>query len=610
MNDINLDVMSGRYTLTFENKYTLWIDVDNKKIRELLQSFINKCDKKAVVNSKMRWFLKGFNNSLRGIKVTCKEDFTEKIFYIQYDYYCNLDKQLREKSLIGGCETLKNKLVAFYRFLTKYFLNNKGFKSEFLDAINNKSFYKFYENGYIFVYNDGFTNMPNNDKFCIIPTRKNMIGADCRNTSFKGFDISACKEEYKNDLRAFIWNNFKNSNSLNNYKILIDFINYCTDSKKIYLTKDNNDFNDFKLWEYKGVLESNIDNNGNLKAVFKTIRKFLSYYKNKYNLSDSFKDIFSLKNLESHHNGGKIITEKDIDLIYRKLKEKEKENMNFRIYTIVFELFLTTKYRIGTILNLRRDSIIKISESEYSLKYLTKVSDSKYVEEKITIETANLINEALNLSKDASNEPDLLNEYIFIEKYLSKHRGGIKRIKFDYYFKKIINELKDELDDTYSANNIRHTFINNVYVEGRSQGIDLHKLAIIAGNGYKTAKKYYRDSNELMDYLEATNQICISDVNINGKIIVEDYEKKAEVREGLGVCDVNSCSFEIGECLICRNFITFINRERNFEIKLKEIDYLLNSSNNDYEIEELQAYKKLLLRYLYEIKEIIKKGKG
>ncbi|WP_349393185.1 hypothetical protein, partial [Clostridium perfringens] len=124
--------------------------------------------------------------------------------------------------------------------------------------------------------------------------------------------------------------------------------------------------------------------------------------------------------------------------IYRKLKEKEKENMNFRIYTIVFELFLTTKYRIGTILNLRRDSIIKISENEYSLKYLTKVSDSKYVEEKITIETANLINEALNLSKDASNEPDLLNEYIFIEKYLSKHRGGIKRIKFDYYFKKII----------------------------------------------------------------------------------------------------------------------------------------------------------------------------
>jgi len=170
-----------------------------------------------------------------------------------------------------------------------------------------------------------------------------------------------------------------------------------------------------------------------------------------------------------------------------------------------------------------------------------------------------------------------------------------------------LEELSDVLDETdYKPNNIRHTFINNVYKEGRNKGLSIERICKITGNSYKTANKHYRDNYELLDYLEALNGICISNVDIHGKILKKEVnEIKNKVKDGLGNCVSDGCKFKIGECLRCNNFVTFTNRENNFKKQVKKIDQLIAETKNDDEIEELLAYKKLVVRYLYEIKSMI-----
>ena len=595
-----------------------YTDVDNDEIRNILKAFLRSyTNLDSIRRSTVKYFIMYFNSSLKYTNININRCFSDESFYNQYKFYDDLDDSLRSSNEFQEVEKLKYRLVAFYRYLSKY-EDIKGYKvncSEiFIDSISSKTFYKDYENGYKFIYYDKFENFPQEDKICILPNKESINNSNSGNIQRRRFDFTKCDERYRNDLKEFVWNNWSGSKSLNHYNALVNFLNFSKQQQYgenlINLEERKKEFSAEFLLMYRKKIKSEHKVNGTIKSIFKIVRKYLQFYSDKYNVENTDLKIIALTKLENNNNGGYIIPKKDIDLIYEKFRENEKLDSRKKLYTIVFEFFLTTKYRFGEILNFRRNCLTKLSDGSYKISYLGKTTNKVFNEEKITMESANLLLKAIKITDDLVSEAGLVKDLIFIERYKSQQINKCKRINFQNEFNKIVKELEknNQLEKTgYTVNNIRHTFIDNVYKEGRKQDLPLNVLSMIAGNSFKVAKKHYRDANDLLDYVEATNGICISDVDVEGNVLkYESKEIENEVKDGLGKCDENGCNFDIGECLICKNFITFTNREEVFINKIAEIDKKIESNSNYDEIEELNAYKKLLVKYLYKIKELAK----
>ncbi|WP_026882030.1 hypothetical protein [Clostridium akagii] len=599
-------IVKGQYYFYYreDKERSFVIFSENELIRRVLEDFINSyCSLEVATQSKKRKFLKKFQESLKDEIISEENWFSKELFYKQYNFYNGLG--------------MKTELITFYRFITVGIYGERyksDFTKIFIASINSKNFHEYYKSGFTFVYHNLFEEPPKENKICIIPSESVLINANSKNTGWRGIDLTICNERYREDLRNFIWSNWSSSCSFNHYPRLVDFLNLsnveqCSD-KVIQINKLDKEFGEEFLWNYKIMIKNEVENKSTIKNIFKIIRKYLMYYKEKYRVDEADFDIFSLAKLDNY-DGGNVMTEKDMNLIYKAFKKNEIAQPSLRIYSLVFEFFLTTKYRIGEILNFRRDCFEKpdekLDDKTYDISYIGKTTDQCIVTEKISSKSAHILSEATKLTKNIVNNGGLCDNFIFVESYHATNIKFCKRINFTYEFHKILDELSNVLDKTnYIVNNIRNTFIDNVYKEGTKYGLSINRMALIAGNSYKVANKHYRDRNDLLNYLEATNGVCIADVDVMGTILEkDDYKIINKVKGGLGKCVSSRCLFEIGECLRCNDFVTFTNREKNFENEILKIQNSIENTENTDEIEELAANKKLMLRYLYEIKKVI-----
>lgn len=604
------------------NSYHMKIDVDYEAdfIRDIFESFLNSYRKESINSKCIRIFIKSFSESLKGLEIENIGGLNENIFYKQYDFYNKLDDELRNREYLKSASKLKNYLVAFYRFISNEYIeiHNLQFTNIFMQKINSKNFYKYYEERFSFMYFSILDDVPKEDKICILPNKNIRRNASGRNSRWQSFDFSKCNERYKKDLKIFVWNNYS-VGSLNNYLDLVKFLNMSAEKqyfgKIINLLADKDkEFNEEFLWDYRIKVYSENENKNNVKAVFKIVRKYLKYFKEKYNVVNTDIDILSLANLDVY-KGGEVITEKDTKLIFQEFKDREKIDSRIKIYRIVFELFISSKLRIGEILNLTRNCLIQTQNGKYEISYLGKMTNQSYKEEIFSEKIINLIKEAIKATDGISPEKSMNKDYIFIERYDSTHNLDAKIINFDYEFRKIIKTLSSKLDKTcYTPNNIRDTFIDNVYTEGIQNDLSIQDISLITGNSYKTANKHYRQRDKMLNYLEAMNRVSIANVDLNGVIIEGNEEQHLEkmnpVKNNLGNCNSDRCDFEIGECLICKNFVTYTSRKKRFEEEIEKVNKHLEEINSEYEMEELMLNRKLLVKFLYEMNLITMKGEN
>lgn len=556
-------------------------------------------------------FVNNFMLSMEGHKIDNVEDFSEELFYVQYDFFREKDAYLRECGNIKATFKIQQHVIALYRYLhMKYKLK---YSKLFVQVISSKNFYQYYDKGYEFLHHSLLDEVPNKDKICILPTKETMINSHNRNNSWRSFDFTECEVRYRNNLKKFVWENYTSSNSLNHNSSLENFLNLSYEFQynkiaNIGKRSQTKEFSSEFLWNYWRNISNLVENSENLRNIFKIIRKFLLFYQEEYGVENSDIDIFSLKGL-SKSVGGQVITENDLNLISHAFAERTQLDSKNRIYEIVFELFLNTRLRIGEIVNLKRDCMPPNENNEYSLKFISKTSDGLVKTISLSMLNVNLIEEAISLTKTIARPGTLYEDYIFVEDYMSNDRFECKRIAFGVMFDNIVLENKDELENSnYTQNNIRHTFIDNAYSEGVTLGMGIHEIADIVGNSFKIANKHYRDKNNVLNYIEAMYEVCISDVEINGTIVERVGDIDRPVQQGLGDCKYHGCRFEMGKCLICSDFITYTNRKHKFVEKLDEINVLIEESNDLLEIEELTSYKKVVAKYLYEIESILQKN--
>ncbi|KZL89422.1 tyrosine-type recombinase/integrase [Clostridium magnum] len=581
----------------------------NKFIKSLLIEFLSTFTKADDITRKdLRILLYYFVESMHKEIPQKYEEFNENIFKIQYRFYKNLGKELKEYQVLCSDRRLKELLVAFYRYLTRMVKEKYGldiFTLRFIQVINLKSFYKFYENGFQFVYHNKLEVPPIGYKFCILPSIQTLNNSNSDNDKLMTVNLELINGRYKEDVKEFIWYADGYTRNLVGYlykleeflemKVTYDELN--NNVVKIF-SNSREEFEDDFILEYRSQIELDCTTNGHLKGTLKIIRKFLKYYKKKYNVCKRVLDILNLKGL-GKFEGGKPIKDKDCISIYEEFEKLEGQIYNGRLYTIVFEIFLCSNLRIGEILNLKYDCLDRDTST---IKYFSKIGKGKLVKKKINKQIIILLEEAIDLTKPHAKGNDLVSKYIFTEPYCAIHKTN-KRIDFYDYFKSIVENIKEKLEiKDYTPYNIRHTFINNVFNEGIKNGLSLLKMAAITGNSYKTCRIHYLDRNAVELYVETLAKVTITDVDILGNILIHDENKYSKVVKGeLGKCNKEHCVFDMAECFLCNHFFTFINRIPAFEKRILSINTEIENSSNQIQIEELITEKKLVAKYLSEM---------
>lgn len=651
--------------ISFSKVRTLYIKVNDK---DFLEFFLKNIHSDFPINSKytnMITVKTNFQKNLNQLNYNINTDneFLKNIFYEFFQVYIHLIgnnlKDIRiflyyfvdscngqvPSSLIDFDDNLLKKQINFYKdFYSKHkdfysrqnaiiilhnfykFLVNKSNKSNesiglsqvLCDALEIKNFIRFYLDGYEFTYYNQFDNPPLSDKVCLLPSLQSMNNSAINNSTAFYYDVSDYDAKYKNDVKTFIHNVDGYLPSIINYlPKLKEFFEIKQIFDKEYfsintLDKDSYiEFDDEFLYFYRSSIELKYTNSASLKAVLKIVRKYLKFFKDKYNLKKIHFDILNLKKLEKHNNRT-IITNHDINIIYNAFENKEKDLDIGRLYTIVFEIFIHTNLRIGSILNLTRDCLEYNNDGTVTLSYLSKTSNKEYIKQLVSPTIVKILEEALKITNPfiENLNDDKLSNYIFVHKYMSKHRYNLKRLSFYSYFRKIINSVDKELDfHDYCPYNIRHTYMNNVFKNGAKIGLNINDLTAIAGISYKTANLYYRDFKDNIDlYVEALSKVKFNNVTINGEILSSnsDISDNKPVKNNLGNCKSNKCIFEDGECLYCNNFVTFTNRIPDFEKAILNCDKKINKTDNPLVKDFYTTQKKLLAAYLAQMLKLKK----
>jgi hypothetical protein len=608
---IQHEIINLNFNTKTENEFI------NKHLTLLLKYF----DVKGLNVFDMRIFIFYFVESMGDLIINSFDDISYDLFVNQLNFYKNLEKDLYDKKILNNCNNrIPSLLVQFYRHLILFYQNEyEGnlFPRNVEIVLNSKSIFKIQEEGYEPIYYDPKETPPEKDKYCILPSNYTTFNTHKNNIRWMYVDLTCFHSRYKEDVRKYIWYaDGEISQRIFKLHYIKEFlelkINYDLRMENIFdyyceIGEFNNDF----IYEVRLHFEKKYSIPQTLRGCLKAIRKYLQFYKEKYKISNNLMNILSLKGLITF-DGGEPLTDNDLNVLYNGFREKESFDKYGWLFTIVFELFSYTNLRIGEILNLERTCLTYYNDEKdiVEIRYLSKESNKEYIYQRISKQIAFLIENAINKTNSFINN-ELSKKYIFVHPYKRYVNQECIRLDFYKYFKKIQSEKRTMLEKTdYSPYNLRHTFINNVFKEGIKNNLSISEMAVIAGNGYKTANLYYRKYNEIDLYVEAMAKVTITDVDINGRIRKnENYGQASQlVKEGIGNCTENICSFEIGECLICPHFVTFANRIPAFEKLINQFNEEQETTNNEVRIKEIAIEKKLLGKYLSELYKIKKEG--
>lgn len=574
-------------------------------IKDLLMNFIDKIydHDKAPHNRILRVFIYYFMESLNGKKIKSYKDFNYELLKTQYLFYIKLVSKydIKDKDLCSNAFSLL--IIQFYRLLLSK--QNTSFSELEQHIIKCKMIHRLLRENYEPIVLNPNENIPNINKFCVVQSEYTM-----RNTaqSSKNYfvDLIGVDKNTQQDIKEFLW--YSNESIVHRFGA-INIILYFLDFKEQYYRfyyRDKSNYENFKylidenmLYMYVDKINEEYSNNNTKKFIFSQIRHYLKFHKDKYNLKESLLEIISLKGLYEY-SGGNPITDNDLKIIYNEVKELAEANKSLRIYAIAFEISLLSNLRLGEILALERNCII----DDNTIRYISKVSEKNYKEQTVNEDIINLIREAIRLTEDVLDD-SYLSKYIFIERSSTNYSYRIKKIEFYLYFKKILNNLKGTLEiDNYRPYNLRHTFIDKVYKEGVKNNLSLAKIAAIAGNSFDTAKKHYRKWDDYEMYVETLAKVKLTDAVIRGEVLPRESKLLKPVKDNLGACKDDNCTFDLAECLMCKHFITFTNRIDVFENRIRDINANLENCEDAVERENLICEKKLLSKYLIEMFKI------
>ena len=505
------------------NKVNFNCRTKDRFIKDLLMNFIDKIyeNDKAPHNRILRVFIYYFMESLNGEKIENYKDFNYELLKTQYEFYINLVSKydIKDKDLDDKSFSLL--IIQFYRLLLS--TEETSFSDLEQDIIKCKMIHRLLRENYKPLLLNPNENVPDVNKFCVVKSEYTMKNAAQSSKNYF-VDLIGVDKTIQHDIKEFLWySNESIDHRFGAINIILYFLDFKDQYYKFYY-KDKSNYQNTKylidenmLYMYMDKINEEYSNNNTKKFIISQVRHYLKFHKDKYNLKEGLLEIISLKGLYEY-SGGNPITDNDLKIIYKEVKELAEANKSLRIYAIAFEISLLSNLRLGEILALERDCII----NENTIRYISKVSEKNYKEQIVNMDIINLIREAISLTEDVLDD-SYLSKYIFIERSSTNYSYRIKKIEFYLYFKKILNKLKGNLEnDNYRPYNLRHTFIDKVYKEGVKNNLSLAKIAAIAGNSFDTAKRHYRKWDDYEMYVETLAKVKLTDSVIRGRYFLKN----------------------------------------------------------------------------------------
>ncbi len=493
--------------------------------------------------------------------------------------------------------------IFFLRFLIdegRYKFNRlpKAFKY----ALQDRNIFKYLRMGVkAYYFRNLLDKAPNDELYVFVPQYENLFGTNAHNIGFSIVDLRRIRNcELKEELNEHIW---EDVHALNEITILIDFVVFREKRlKRTYRLNVEGIIPPELLAEYRGIIENRIRCESTLRARLKGLRSFLHSLERKgHYIAPICYSVITLKGLSDEKKNKKTIPDDDLKLIYETIEKDVQLHPENEVYKILFEVALCSNIRIGEIVNIERDKVF----DDYVL-IKKKMGDEMYKKEVCSSETIALINRAKILTSELAPNK-YVGKYVFIQKTYSNIGKGATRIRFQHYLDQISKQLDHKLTGKLTSYDLRHKYIDSVYAEGIKKGRSINEIALVAGNSFKTARKYYRDRSLMQSYVEAISLVDINDseYDIMGSICEEDENEGFDVLNKLGKCKHNSCMSDMGVCLTCPSFKTFISRKENYKQRIIETNVALCEENlSEHERTDIIMQRMLLTKYYYRIIEV------
>ncbi|MGG0433216.1 hypothetical protein ABEY51_11545 [Priestia megaterium] len=606
-------------------QHNLFINAKNTFILDLLKEFMFtdvRLVSRRKVSFEARLFLYYFEESLCIINdAPCSLDmFNFDSFKRQCLFFYNLHNEM---SRPDGKSPL-TLLVDFYLFVdnlytiktNKRLLNSPQINKEILVSPH---YCKYIVEGCELILKSPKEPVPHSNKWLLIRDITKS-STDSRGTNIQ-IDFTLIENlEHREDLKRFLWELQVSQRVLHlHYTALTLFLNTLNQYRieNISLFGDapliSNDF----LIKYRAVIENRMTlnqvkiKNRTANNEMNCIRSFIRYYQKKYQISNAAFHIF--KNFPKELDGGNPIDSSDFEVISNEMQKNISFDNATELFYIIFQLSSTTKLRPGEVINLERDCIVSINESLGcgEIEYISKTSNGEKRRDILLLEDIRLIQRALSLTENNVNLAEFeIKKFIFLIRH-KRYRNTVIRMSGQYYlyFNKLINQLHKSglLKNKYVPYNTRHTYIDNAWGAVEDNLINSIEVGTITGNSAQVASQYYR-KYKTKKYVEATYMVTIGDVNIDGEIAKDDkiLDSLPQVQQGAGACKSSRC-IKLDEedtdykCLICKKFVTSLNRADILESKLIEYKKKIQESMSKEEISYYKGLEQLYATYLAEI---------
>lgn len=622
------------------------INTTNIGLKEIVINFIeNEMSDKEKGMTRFKVFIFNIPNSFKFDKhnsVTIY-DFNYKIFKEQYNYYKNIS--------FNDTHNATTILIRLYIYMLKYIKKHEIDYSIFskidgidLNYLEKRNFETLYDSGFRIVYLNPLDKIPNIDKWLVAPNGLERKTISRKVNEYMPIDFSNIRNNtFKQALKAWYWYNEKSIFSRDKvYYIIIKFIEFILSNHKKMRESNVINIVDIEttskqkyhiatqdIIQYRYYIKSSYDNSFTRNAQISAVVNFLSYCHSRKILDIEITSFDYLKGFKKDEIKPNPILKEDLDLIIQKYKELEDEGklINKLMFYIVY-LCLTTSLRPNEVLKLERNCFIEnMKKNQFSIRYIPEendddISDKPVLkllrkggsgepkEKNIDRYTEKIIRKAMQDTEEISQLADEdIKNYIFLYK---KSKTSIRAVSIDKAsrtFKSIVNALPLSKRD-YVFYNLRDTFMTNIYDIGKKNGASLEQIHMATDHkSIITTIKHYRDS-DIKKYLEAFYGLKIGDIELKGEIAYSINEKLDDVKnineitvsDSCGFCKKTGCgeSYNI-DCLICKSFITTIDRIPFFDNKIEKLDSQIQNETIEHEKEHLLKIKQILVGYVEQL---------
>lgn len=585
----------------------LMANTDNIEIREALKKYAIQS---TYSSASFTTFLQDFQNSLSGLDVYGIYDFSLETLLGQVKYYNNIYHDKHILSFLSG----------FYVFISSNY-NPEIFKNDGFDVRNLQTIglCQLLASGFEIINLNPIETVPDADKWILCYSDKFASNSGIKTSNTKIVDFTKINNKiYRFWCKYFIWKSTNSlSSKLNSMNIFVMFFNYIDDLKSgkiLSLYTKKNDLIDISVNEivaYRNYIITSYQNNRTILRHIYDTRAILKFIQDN-NIAEFPSGIYYYLTykLNNKYDNTKAIPDEKLKQLSAYMNNKSTENSINELFYLAFYIALETEFRPSQIFSLRIDCVSETAKkNEFIITSKTKTSANEPIEQPITIYVKKHIDRILALTQKyrAKNSIADISSYLFLMPSDRKNEYKIITPElFNTYLKNCCKELNLPL---YTCQNLRDTHMTKAeeFVI-RNQLSDMEQNILSGHRSPNVDTKHYIDT-QIKDLLESVHGVIIGDIDISGHIhenLPADIKAQENcVSNGCGYCNSKNCeNFSFLDCLLCKDFVTTVDRLPYFQEQVKILDKKIKSATIPHDKEDFVNIKRLYLGFIQQILEI------